>query len=170
MLRFLFPRLTIEPARGSALFDAVVREARRPEWFTEGGMADDIDGRFALLATVTALTTVRLERGGEAGPPLAVALAERFIEAMDSEHRQLGLGDPTLGRTVRKLTAGLGRRVELWRRAVEEADWTAAARESLHRRAQPEAEELERGEALAKALWRRLEGSSDEALAEGRIA
>ena len=81
-------------------------------------MPDTLDGRFAVLATVTRSGMVRLERDGKAGNDASVALSERFIEVMESEHRELGLGDPTLGKTVRKLVGMLGRRVELWRRAT----------------------------------------------------
>ncbi len=111
MLSFLFPRLTPQAIRGGALFGALVREARRPQWYIEGQMPDTIDGRFAVLATIVALATVRLERGGAGAQAAAVALAERFVEAMDAEHRQLGIGDPALGKKVRKLVGALGRRV-----------------------------------------------------------
>ena len=73
-------------------------------------MPDTIDGRFAVLATITALVLVRLERGGDEAKRASVALTERFIEVMESEHRELGLGDPTLGKTVRKLVGSLARR------------------------------------------------------------
>ena len=53
-----------------------------------------LDGRFAVLATITAIANVRLERDEDEGERLSVALAERFIEVMESEHRELGLGDP----------------------------------------------------------------------------
>ena len=81
MLRFLFGRLTEAPRRGQALFDAVVAEARRKHWYLEGEVADSIDGRFAVLATVCALFIVRLEEGGEAGESGSADLTERFIEA-----------------------------------------------------------------------------------------
>ena len=81
-------------------------------------MPDTIDGRFAVLATIIALVLVRLEREGEAGNAASVALTERFIHVMESEHRELGLGDPTLGKTVRKLVGMLARRTELWRGAA----------------------------------------------------
>ena len=48
----------------------------------------------------------------------SVALTERFIEVMEAEHREMGLGDPKLGRTVRKLVGSLARRIELWRAAL----------------------------------------------------
>jgi cytochrome b pre-mRNA-processing protein 3 len=115
MLGFLFRGLTASPARGAALFDAVTSKAREPYWYVEGDVPDTLDGRFAVLATVAALSIVRLEQLGEKGIAQSVALTERFIEVMEAEHRELGLGDPTLGKTVRKLVGSLGRRTELWR-------------------------------------------------------
>jgi cytochrome b pre-mRNA-processing protein 3 len=130
MLGSLFRRLTAAPAHGSPLFDALTRVAREPHWYVEGRVPDTLDGRFAVLATVTALTMVRLEREGPAGDPASVALTERFIEVMESEHREMGLGDPTLGKTVRKLVGKLSRRTDLWRSAD---DLTEATRESLYK-------------------------------------
>ena len=76
MLSFLFPRLTSSGAgRGSALFAALVGEARRPHWYVEGEVPDTLDGRFAVLSTMVAMATVRLERGGERALLEAVALA-----------------------------------------------------------------------------------------------
>ena len=169
MLSFLFPRLTAQPSRGAALFSALVAEARREEWFVQGGIEDTLDGRFAVLSTVTALATIRLERGGSEARDEAVALVERFIEAMDSEHRQMGIGDPTLGKTVRKLVSALGRRVELWRHAVGgEAAWDQATRDSLFGSAAPQAASSEAPKLTAE-LWARLEASDDAALKEGQL-
>ena len=99
---------------------------------------DTLDGRFAVLATVVALALVRLEQAGTSGNDASVALTERFIAVMESEHRELGLGDPTLGKTVRKLVGSLGRRTALWRSAVAgEGPWSEAARDSLYRGAAP---------------------------------
>ena len=167
MLSFLFPRLTPSGAsRGSALFAALVGEARQPHWYLEGGVPDTLDGRFAVLASVAALATVRLERGGEAARMEAVALAERFVEAMDVEHRELGIGDPTLGRKVRKLMGALARRVELWREVVDRGEWEATVAESLNVAG---ADAVAHGEAALRTLWTRLDAASDEALIEGRI-
>lgn len=168
MLRFLFPRLT--PSRGAALFAASVAEARQPHWFVEGQVPDSIDGRFAVLATIVALATIRLERGGDVARAAAVALAERFVEAMDAEHRQLGIGDPTVGKTVRKLVGALDRRVQLWPGTLDDDDgWEHALRVSLFRDSPPSAAALDHCEAALRSAWARLEAAPDEALAEGRF-
>lgn len=170
MLNLLFRRLTSGPPGGAELFAAVTREARRPHWFVEGAVPDTIDGRFAMLATVTALAMVRLEQADEAGTAPSVALTERFIEVMESEHRELGLGDPGLGRTVRKLVGSLARRVELWRIAVDgEGEWVEAARESVYKGAVSPDALLHSADAL-RTYWARLERTGLDALAEGKIA
>ena len=169
MLSFLFPRLTPSGAsRGSALFAALVGEARQTHWYIEGQVADTLDGRFAVLATMAALATVRLERGGEAARMEAVALAERFVEAMDAEHRELGIGDPALGRKVRKLVGALARRVELWRDAVDGGRWDEVVAASLFRDA-PDSDAVAHCEAALRKIWAKLEAARDAALAEGTI-
>ena len=167
MLRFLFPALTAAPERGAALFAAVTSEARKPHWYVEGGVPDDLDGRFRLLATVAALAMVRLEQLG--GDRESVALTERFIEVMESEHRELGLGDPALGKTVRRLVGALARRVELWRAAIAgERGWDQTARDSLYKGdAAPTA--AEHASAALRAVWRGLCQADVAAIADGRI-
>lgn len=168
MLDNLFRRLTAQPVRGAALFSAATDEARRPHWFRDGRVPDTIDGRFAMLSTVVALILVRLEREGDFGNELSVSLTERFIAVMESEHRELGLSDPTLGKTVRKLVGSLARRTALWRTAVATTDWSEPTRESVYR--SDPAEDLARHtRAALKALWSRLERTGPGALAEGKI-
>ena len=169
MLRYLFPRLTADADRGAELFSAVTAEAREPHWYVEGGVADTLDGRFALLATVTALVLVRLERDAEPGRELAVALTERFVEVMESEHRELGLGDPTLGRTVLKLVGKLSGRTDTWRETVATGGWADAARDSLYSAGSPTPESLAHAARALQRLWSRLEALSTEALAEGTL-
>jgi cytochrome b pre-mRNA-processing protein 3 len=169
MLGFLFRTLTTEPSRGAALFAAVTTEARRPHWYIEGAMPDTIDGRFAVLATVATLVIVRLEQLGDQGDAASVALTERFIEVMEAEHRELGLGDPKLGRTVRKLVGSLARRTELWRSAVAgERSWIDAASESLCQGKTP-ADALDHSSRALRDLWARIGHADLPALIEGTL-
>ena len=169
MLAFLFRALTGDHRSGSALFDAVTAEARRPLWYVAGKIPDTLDGRFAVLATVTALALVRLEREGEEGNRLSVALTERFVEVMESEHRELGLGDPTLGKVVRKLVGMLARRTELWRAAAAgETNWDEATRNSLYVGDTP-AESIECSAEALRTFWSALEHASAVDLERGEV-
>ena len=169
MLRFLFPRLTSAPERGEALFEAVTAKARERHWYVEGEVPDTLDGRFGMLATLAALVMVRLEQVGEQGEATSVALTERFIEVMESEHRELGLGDPALGRTVRKLVGSLARRVELWRSAIESStDWNAAAKDSIYKGTVTADAHVHTAGAL-RLFWSGLQTVGVDAIAEGRV-
>lgn len=170
-MRALFARLTrASPKRGAGLFGAAVDEARRVHWFAQGGVPDTVEGRFAVLATVLALVLVRLERG-PAGEAASVAVTERFIEAMDAEVRQMGVGDPTVGKQVRALVGALSTRVEHWRDAVsDEARWERAVQRSLYRDENVDDRALASGVTATRALWDRLSGLTVDAIAEGRIA
>ena len=165
MLDFLFRRLTADPRRGAALFEAVTGIAREPHWYVEGLVPDTLDGRFAVLSTVTALVLVRLEADGETGDAVSVALTERFIEAMEAEHRELGLGDPTLGKTVRRLVGSLARRTELWRGAT---NIETAARECLYKDKAPEDVREHSARALER-LRATLESAPLADIAQGKI-
>lgn len=168
MLDFLFRRLTAEDP-GEPLFSALTAEARQPHWYVEGKIPDTLDGRFAVLATILALALVRLEQDGDAGNPASVALTERFIEVMESEHRELGIGDPTLGKTVRSLVGTTARRTALWRSATAgEGEWIEATRESLYKDAAPSAGLRHCGEALER-LWATLQDAPLDELMEGKV-
>lgn len=170
MLGFLFPRLTEEAKRGQALFDRAVAEARSAHWFTDGEVTDTLDGRFATLATICALIIVRLESQSPEGDAASAALTERFIEAMDAEHRELGLNDPGLGRRVRKLVRSLERRVDEWRAAVSsERDWGETVVSSVYREEEPRDEALGHSARALAHLWERLSRATVGELAEGRF-
>lgn len=170
MLNFLFPRLTAAPARGSQGLAAITAMARDPAYYLDGGVPDSLDGRFAMLATVTALALVRIEREGAAGNDLSVALTERFIEVLEAEHRELGMSDPTLGKTIRKLVGALSRRVDLWRAATAgETPWPDAALASVFSHA-PRPDALEITQQRLRADWARLGATPLEELANGHLA
>lgn len=170
MLSALFARLTGNSRRGQAMFDMAVSEARQPRWFVEGEVPDTVNGRFAVLATIIALLTVRLEREGEAGQEASVALTERLVETLDAEIREMGLGDPTLGKQVRRLVGAVGGRVDRWRDLVESGEpWTAEIQRSLYLDEAAPADAVAYSESALRQLWRRLADSSLEELVDGRM-
>lgn len=170
MLRSLFARLTRSPPRGRDVFALATRIARTPEWYTRAQVEDSIEGRFRVLATIVALFVNRLEQGGESGENAAVAITERFIEAMDSELRQMGVGDPALGKQVRSMVGALATRNRLLGEADPGSDnWTGAADRSLHHRAAPSADASRYGATALADLRRRLQATEIADLTEGRL-
>lgn len=170
MFRALFARLTGNPKRGQAIFDLAVSEARKIHWFVEGQVPDTVNGRFAVLATIVALITVRLEREGEAGQEATVALTERLVETLDAELREMGIGDPTLGKQVRQLVGAVSKRVERWRPLRDpDESWTPEVRSSLYLDEPVEAEAVRHSESQLKLFWQRLGAASLEQLVEEKV-
>ncbi|MEO7563615.1 MAG: ubiquinol-cytochrome C chaperone family protein [Sphingomicrobium sp.] len=169
MLNFLFPRLTPAAERGAEAFKAVTAIARRPAFFRQCAVPDTIDGRFSVLATVLAMMLVRIEQDGASGDPLSVAVTERFIAAMEAEHREFGLGDPTLGKTVRKLVGVLARRVDQWRLALSNGgDWTEAIRTSLYQN-DPDPGAVTCAEAELRTVWSMFANADLTQIAKGEL-
>ena len=133
MLGFLFRRLTAEPARGAALFAALTDEARQPHWYVEGEVPDTLDGRFAVLATLTALALVRLEATAETGER-RVGRADRTVHRCHGKRASRARARrPDAGQD----RAQAGRHARAADRAVARGrrgggDWADATRESLY--------------------------------------
>lgn len=157
-----------EPSTARPLYEQVVARARARHWYLEGAAADTMEGRFAVLATLLALTDIRLERGGEDARKASVGLTECFVDDMDSQLRQDGVGDPVMGKKVGSLVGALGGRVGAWRRAVDgEESWEAVATRSFYRGKPPAEGELSHTVSELKRYWTALQGRSDEALIGG---
>ena len=169
-MRSLMAMLRPKGADAEALYDAVVREARQPGWYLDGGVPDTMDGRFAVLSTLIALTIIRLEDGGEDAARQAVALTERFIADMDGQLRESGFGDPSVGKQVRLMVGSLANRADRWRSAkAESSPWDEVVAFSVHR-SEPVSESAATyaGEACRR-FDEGIGGRDDRAVIEGRI-
>ncbi|MCR2834682.1 ubiquinol-cytochrome C chaperone family protein [Parerythrobacter lacustris] len=106
------PREDIRP-----LWHAIVGEARQPHWYRDGGVADTLEGRFDMITAVVALAILRMERS-EALARDTAYLTELFVEDMDSQLRESGLGDPSIGKYIGKLVSAMGGRIGAFREAL----------------------------------------------------
>ena len=157
-----------EPNLAEPLYAQVVAKARSPHWYVEGRAPDTMEGRFSVLATLLALTDIRLEQGSDDSRKTSVALAECFVADMDSQLRQDGVGDPVMGKRVGSLVGALGGRVGAWRRAIAgEESWEAVTSRSLYRGNVPSDDALAHSLDELKRYWHALQGRSDEALIGG---
>jgi cytochrome b pre-mRNA-processing protein 3 len=153
-----------EPLR--PLWQAMVAAARQPRWYRDLGVLDSVEGRFDMITLVLAAVLLRLEREPES--EVGVRLTELFIDDMDAQLRQSGVGDLVVGKHVGKLMAALGGRLGALREALPAG--TAAVAEMVQRNVS-----LREGaspEPLASALVAldaALAGTSRERLLAGEL-
>ncbi|MXP42101.1 hypothetical protein GRI75_10660 [Altererythrobacter soli] len=120
------PRERLRP-----LWHRIVALSREPEWYEECGVADTVPGRFDMITTVLALVLLRLERDESTSADTAL-LTELFVDDMDGQLRESGIGDVVVGKHMGRLMAALGGRIGAYRDALAATD-NAALEEALGR-------------------------------------
>jgi len=119
------------------LYNAVVTEARRPAWYLEGQVPDTLDGRFDMVAAVLSLVLLRLEEEGEVGRAPSAYLTEIFVEDMDGQLRESGIGDIVVGKHIGRMMGALGGRLGALREAFAGGDLDGAIDRNIYRGAVP---------------------------------
>lgn len=110
--------------QASAAYERVVALGRDPFWYLDGGVEDSVDGRFEAVATALCMVLLRLEND-DADPQVrqfSVHLAELFVDDMDGQLRQSGVGDLIVGKHIGKMMAALGGRLGAYRTALTTGD------------------------------------------------
>ncbi|HEX7877117.1 MAG TPA: ubiquinol-cytochrome C chaperone family protein [Sphingobium sp.] len=150
------------------LYNAVVREGRQPHWYLEGQAPDTIDGRFDMIVAILAQVLMRLENLGSAQE--SVWLTELFVDDMDGQLRQEGIGDVVVGKHIGRMVSALGGRLSAYRAALSgEGDLREVIERNLYRGAAPAEEALAHVESALRSRWIRLGALSSDALMRGDL-
>jgi cytochrome b pre-mRNA-processing protein 3 len=128
MLRRLFRPNRAREA-GSRLYGEAVRQARSPGFYTDLGVEDRIDARFELYTVHVVLLLRRLRESGPAAADTSQALFDVFVGALDHSLREMGVGDLSVAKKMRKLGEAVYGRA----RAYDEALAADADPEALKR-------------------------------------
>lgn len=159
------PRDALRP-----LYAAIVAEARDPAWYARGGAPDTLDGRFDMVAAVLALVLLRLDAEGEPGAEPAARLAELFVEDMDAQLRERGIGDIVVGKHVGRMMSALGGRLGAYRDALgEDGDLPGALVRNLWRGEPPGAARIDEVAARLRGLHATLAATPAAAVLAGRV-
>jgi cytochrome b pre-mRNA-processing protein 3 len=89
------------------LYGEIVSAARAPVFYRDWGVPDTVEGRFEMIALHLVLILDRLSKDGEAGVALGRDVTEACIADMDDNMREIGIGDLSVPRKVKKAAAAL---------------------------------------------------------------
>ena len=107
---------------GETLYAGLVDQARRPALYRDLGVADRIDARFEVYVLHLSLLLARLKGEGEAGAEIGQAVFDTFVGALDDALRELGVGDLSVAKKMRKLGEAVYGRILGYQKAVEAQD------------------------------------------------
>lgn len=114
-----------------ALYGTAVAHARDPVFYTDMGVPDTVDGRFEMLTVHVILIVGRLSEGEETVHPLAQALFDTMFEDMDRSLREMGVGDLSVGKHIRRMGQGFYGRAAAYETGLRGDD--AALEEAVRR-------------------------------------
>ncbi|MFM1813862.1 MAG: hypothetical protein RLZ98_557 [Pseudomonadota bacterium] len=89
------------------LYGRVVAQAREPGLYAVLGLPDTPEGRYEAIVLHLVFVGSRLSRLGSDGHALARAVNECFVTDMDDSLREMGVGDLTVPKKVKRAAAGL---------------------------------------------------------------
>lgn len=158
------PRETMRP-----LWHRVVELSRQRAWYAEAGVADTVAGRFDTITAVLVLVLLRMERDPENRAP-PVLLTELFVDDMDGQLREAGIGDVVVGKHIGKLMSVLGGRLGAYRSALKAEDNTALAEAVARNLTLVDGADPMPAALALRQFAQRLAATDDAALMAGRIA
>ena len=103
------------------LWHRTVELAREEHWYATCGVADTLEGRFDMITAVLAVVLVRMEREETLVAP-SVYLTELFVDDMDGQLREAGVGDLVVGKRMGKLMSTMGGRLGAYRDGLASPD------------------------------------------------
>lgn len=150
------------------LWHAIVAEARRAAWYLDAGVADTVNGRYEMVSAVYALVLLRMERDAKLARDTAY-LTELYVEDMEAQLREFGVGDVVVGKRMTKLMGATGGRMAAYQGGIEHG--LAVMTEAVERNMPlVEAANAERIASGLIELWSRLGRTDEAALLSGVIA
>ncbi len=103
------------------IYGAVVAQSRNPAFYTAFQVDDSTVGRYEMIALTLAVTLDRLGAEDVADEELRRILVETFVTDMDDAMREMGIGDNSVPRNVKKAAGGLYERGLAYRTALRDA-------------------------------------------------
>jgi cytochrome b pre-mRNA-processing protein 3 len=102
------------------LHQSIQAQALRPDFYYEGGARDNFSGRFEMTCLHGALVFRRLRKAGAAGKALSQDVFDALFDGFDEALRDIGTGDLSVGKKIRKMGEAFYGRAKAYDTALED--------------------------------------------------
>jgi len=172
MIWNLFKRKKANQALVGRQYAEITRGARSPVFYEAMGVPDTVMGRFEMIAIHLILYLRRTGPAGAATKGLAQDIVDAFFEDVDHSIRELGIGDTSVPKRMKKLARMFYGRVESYGQALDAGDRVGLV-EALKRNIHPEQADIAPS-TQALSDWmintaQMLEDVSEETMAAGKL-
>tara|TARA_B100000029_G_C17410381_1_gene900518 strand:+ start:423 stop:983 length:561 start_codon:yes stop_codon:yes gene_type:complete len=126
------------------LYSKIVRQARQIEFYQTLGVPDTTNGRFDLIALHAFIVMKRLKSLGKGGEILSQSLFDCMFTDIDTNLREMGVGDISVGKKVKSLASAYYGRVKAYEDGLLKADKSieAAFKRNLYLDTKPSTKQL----------------------------
>ena len=120
VLKKLF-RMRPSETAGRALYAAAVDQARTPALYETLKAPDTVEGRFELYSLHVLMLIERLRGQGTQAAETSQALFDTYASSLDDALREMGVGDLTVGKKMRRLAEAFYGRAKSYDAASDRA-------------------------------------------------
>ena len=153
------------------LYKTIVMQSRTPGFYLEWGVPDTVDGRFDMIALHTFLILHRLKKNHPETSRLNQSLFDVLFADMDQNLREMGVGDLSVGRKIKKMTAVFQGRLIAYENALQTADdLEGALGRNLYRHVEPDPEHVKSIANYVRSQVEALDKTPTETLTAGEVA
>ncbi|PDT85217.1 MULTISPECIES: ubiquinol-cytochrome C chaperone family protein [Sinorhizobium] len=151
MIFGLFKRKSGNIAIVERQYALLTAAARQPFLYTDLDVPDTVMGRFEMLSAILILYFRRTRASARTGQEIAQEIVDAFFEDVDHSIRELGVGDVSVPKKMKKFAGMFYGRLESYAAALENGDRQALA-DALRRNFHPQQEDAPTMIGLARYL------------------
>jgi cytochrome b pre-mRNA-processing protein 3 len=130
---------------GRELYDCAIAQARQPALYMDMAVPDTVEGRFEMHNIHVLLLLHRLKGQGVAAADAAQALFDTYVSALDGTLREMGVGDLTVPKRMRKLGEAFYGRTKAYDATLADPDDRAGLERLIARTVYDEAQDAPAG-------------------------
>ena len=169
----LFTRARDRSRHGAWIYNAIVEQARRPQFYESMEVPDTLDGRFDLIVLHAGLYLPRLKAVPAEGKDLAQATFDQMLNNLDQTRRELGVGDTTVPKKMQNMVQAFYGRATAYDTALKGGDadaLRAALQRNVYRGADIGHPKLDALATYVRAASEALKAANDTDIVAGTFA
>jgi cytochrome b pre-mRNA-processing protein 3 len=151
------------------LHQSILNQGLRPDFYFEGGARDNFSGRFEMTSLHASLVFRRLRTAGAAGKDLAQECFDALFDGFDEALRDIGTGDLTVGKKIRKMGEAFYGRNKAYDEALTDTSSDNALSGALHRNLGLDEAATGRFVRYIRAVEEMLKRHTDEQMLSGEV-